>query len=73
MTGAAQSRYELAHVMSAAWAAFARNGDPNHPDMPSWPAFHPNDYPTMMFGDRVRVARDPNREARQALARLRAG
>jgi para-nitrobenzyl esterase len=71
MTGSSQSRYELGHVMSAAWAAFARNGDPNHTDMPHWPAFDPDDYPTMMFGDEVRVANDPNREARLALAELR--
>ena len=35
MTGSAQSRYALGHVMSAAWAAFARTGNPNHADMPS--------------------------------------
>ena len=71
MTGSAQSRYQLSHVMSAAWAAFARNGDPNHRDMPAWPAFNPTDFPTMMFGDEVRVVNDPNREARMALAALR--
>ena len=71
MTGSAQARYELAHVMSAAWAAFARTGDPNHADMPRWPAFDVASYPTMMFGDRVRVENDPNREARLALAELR--
>ena len=73
MTGAMQARYELAHKMSAAWAAFARNGDPNHADIPDWPAFDPADYPTMMFGDDVRMVRDPNREERLALAALRAG
>ncbi len=73
MTGADQARYELAHVMSAAWAAFARTGDPNHADMPNWPQFNPNDYPTMMFGDTVRVANDPNRETRLAIEELRAG
>jgi para-nitrobenzyl esterase len=71
MTGSSQSRYHLAHVMSAAWAAFARNGDPNHPDIPTWAAFNPNDYPTMMFGDQVRAANDPNREARLALEAIR--
>jgi para-nitrobenzyl esterase len=71
MTGAAQSRYELGHVMSAAWAAFARTGDPNHPDMPAWPAFNPIDYPTMVFGDEVKAVNDPNREERLALAALR--
>ena len=36
--------------------------------MPHWPAFNPTDLPTMMFGDEVRVADDPNR-ARAARAR----
>jgi para-nitrobenzyl esterase len=72
MTGSAQARYELGHVMSAAWAAFARTGNPDHADMPHWPAFHPDQYPTMMFGDTVRVGNDPNRDARLALAALRA-
>jgi para-nitrobenzyl esterase len=71
MMGSAQSRYELGHVMSAAWAAFARTGAPNHADMPQWPAFEPNELPTMIFGERVRVANDPNRETRLALAELR--
>jgi len=71
MTGSSQARYQLGHVMSAAWAAFARNGNPDHADMPHWPAFDPDNYPTMMFGDTVRMMDDPNREARLALARLR--
>jgi para-nitrobenzyl esterase len=71
MTGSAQSRYELGHVMSAAWAAFARTGNPNHADMPTWPVFEPNNLPTMVFGANVRVANDPNKEERLALAVLR--
>ena len=71
MTGSAQSRYQLGHVMSAAWVAFARSGDPNHADMPQWPAFDPSSFPTMMFGEEVRVANDPNQETRLALAELR--
>lgn len=71
MTGADQYRYQLAHVMSSAWAAFARTGDPNHADMPHWPAFTTENYPTMMFGDEVYAANDPNREERLALDALR--
>jgi para-nitrobenzyl esterase len=71
MTGSAQERYQLGHVMSAAWGAFARTGDPNHADMPRWPKFDPSTYPTMMFGSTVRVANDPNKEERLALAALR--
>ena len=40
MTGSGQDRYVLAHKMSATYAAFARNGNPNHPDIPNWPAFN---------------------------------
>ena len=54
MTGAAQSRYEVGHVMSAAGAAFARTGDPNHTDLPHWAAFNPDDYPTMVFGEEIK-------------------
>ena len=72
MTGAAQERYQLGHVMSAAWAAFARTGNPNHADMPNWPVFEPTSYPTMVFGANVRLAKDPNKEERLALAELRA-
>ena len=71
MTGSAQSRYALGHVMSAAWAAFARTGDPNHADMPKWPVFDVATYPTMVFGERVHVANDPNHEERLALAELK--
>lgn len=71
MTGAAEERYQLAHVMSAAWAAFARTGNPDHPDMPHWPAFNANDYPTMVFGSQVAVRNDPNKEERLALAAIR--
>jgi para-nitrobenzyl esterase len=72
MTGSAQSRYQVGHVMSAAWAAFARTGNPNHADMPSWPKFDATSFPTMIFGEQIRVANDPNKEERLALAALRA-
>jgi para-nitrobenzyl esterase len=57
--------------MSAAWAAFARTGNPDHADMPHWPAFNPEEYPTMVFGSEVAVANDPNKDERLALAALR--
>ena len=71
MTGAMQDRYELAHRMSAAFAAFARTGNPNHTDLPNWPAFNARAYPTMVFGNDCKVMNDPNREARLALKAIR--
>jgi para-nitrobenzyl esterase len=71
MTGAMQDRYALAHTMSAAFAAFARTGSPNHRDMPMWPAFNARAYPTMIFGSDCKVVDDPNREERLALRAIR--
>jgi para-nitrobenzyl esterase len=70
MTGAMQERYALAHRMSAAWAAFARTGNPNHADLPDWPAFSAA-YPTMILGNECKVANDPNRQERLALKAIR--
>jgi para-nitrobenzyl esterase len=71
MTGAMQERYALAHKMSAAFAAFARSGNPTHADLPNWPAFNTRTYPTMVFGNECKVANDPNREERLALKAVR--
>jgi para-nitrobenzyl esterase len=71
MTGAMQNRYALAHKMSAAFAAFARSGNPNHADLPMWPAFNARTYPTMIFGNDTKVVNDPNREERLALKAIR--
>jgi len=71
MTGAANERYALAHKMSAAWAAFARTGNPNHPDLANWPAFTLKDRATMIFNNECKVVNDPNREERLALKAIR--
>jgi para-nitrobenzyl esterase len=71
MTGAMQDRYALAHKMSAAFASFARTGNPNHADLPNWPAFNTRAYPTMVFGNECKVMNDPNREERLALKAIR--
>jgi para-nitrobenzyl esterase len=71
MTGAGQERYALAHKVSAAYAAFARTGNPNHPDLPNWPAYNVTQRATMILGSECKVVNDPNREERLALAALR--
>jgi para-nitrobenzyl esterase len=71
MTGAMQDRYALAHKMSAAFASFARTGNPNHSDLPNWPVFNTRAYPTMVFGNECKLLNDPNREERLALKAIR--
>jgi len=71
MTGTGQDRYALQDKMSAAWAAFARTGNPNHKGLPTWPKFNPTQRATMIFNNECKVVNDPNGEERKALAALR--
>lgn len=71
MTGTGQDRYALQDKMSAAWANFARTGNPNHKGLPNWPAFKTADRATMVFNDECKVVNDPYREERLALSGLR--
>jgi para-nitrobenzyl esterase len=71
MTGTGQDRYALQDKMSAAWAAFARTGNPNHKGLPNWPKFNPTQRATMVFNNECKVVNDPNGEERKALAALR--
>ena len=71
MTGMGADRYGLQEKMSAAWAAFARTGNPNHKGLPTWPKFNPTQRATMIFNNECRVVNDPNGEERKALAALR--
>jgi para-nitrobenzyl esterase len=72
LTGTGDDRYRLAHDMSAAWAAFARTGNPNHAGLPRWDAWTPARWTTMVFDRSTRVVDDPWGEERQAMTRLRA-
>ncbi len=50
----------LAHQMSAAWVAFARDGDPNHADLPKWAPYSLDERATMIFDDPPHVDHDPH-------------
>ena len=62
ITGERPERYELATSMCEAWLAFARNGDPNHPNIPKWEPYSSSNRTTMLFDVPCRVAIDPYRE-----------
>lgn len=67
MTAGSPDAPALAEKVSDAWIAFARNGDPNTPKLPRWPAFNPKDRPTMVFNNDSKVQDDPIREQRIAM------
>jgi para-nitrobenzyl esterase len=73
MTGEGKDRYALQDKMSAAWANFARTGDPNHRGLPNWPVFNTTTRATMIFDNECKVANDPNGAERQLVASLRTG
>ncbi len=59
MSGAGEAQQALAEVMSEAWLAFARTGDPNHEKLPQWPRYDAETRATMVFDDQSYVASDP--------------
>jgi para-nitrobenzyl esterase len=54
-TGAGPEAYALASKVSRAWVQFARTGNPNHPGLPKWPAFTPQNGATMVIDNRSEV------------------
>jgi para-nitrobenzyl esterase len=60
MTGSGADRYPLAQMMSAAWVAFARTGNPNHAGLPDvWVPYDNTRRATMIFNDKSMVINDP--------------
>ena len=65
----AKAPAELSGMMSVAWAAFARNGEPAASGLPHWPSYSTQARETMVLDVRPRVEADP----RAALRRFWAG
>ncbi len=60
----------LADRMSAAWANFARNGDPNGARTPTWAKYNSTTHPTMIFDESPagpRMEDDPRSEQRKRM------
>lgn len=66
LTGDDPSRLALGERMSRTWIAFARNGRPDHADLPAWPAYDAASRPTMVFDAECRVVDDPMGAERKA-------
>jgi para-nitrobenzyl esterase len=61
--GSATAR-RLVETMSGVWAAFARNGVPDHPLIPHWPAYRVPERATLILDAECRIANDPRGETR---------
>jgi para-nitrobenzyl esterase len=47
-------------MMSAYWVNFAKNGDPNGPGLPEWPAYSKTAERSMRLGGKVEPISVPN-------------
>jgi len=68
-TGAPGAR-ELAARIADTWIAFARNGNPNNPAIPTWPAYTAAERAAMILDTACRVVHDPDRDARLLWTRV---
>jgi para-nitrobenzyl esterase len=62
--------HELSKKMSAAWAAFARTGNPNTTGLPEWRPYEADKRSTMIFNNPSRAEEDPNRRSRIAMEKV---
>jgi para-nitrobenzyl esterase len=70
MVGTGPERQPLADKMSAAFAAFARSGNPNHKGIPKWEPFDTTKRATMIWNNESKVVNDPYHAERLARAEL---
>jgi para-nitrobenzyl esterase len=54
--------------LASALLAFARRGDPNHPQIPLWPRFDTSQRSTLVFDRNTRIERDPHGALREIWA-----
>jgi para-nitrobenzyl esterase len=62
---AAPGSQQVSDQMSAAWAAFARTGNPGNARIPHWPAYSDRTRANMLFNVQSRVVDDYGKEARE--------
>ena len=59
-----EDRFKAARNMSRAWASFARSSNPNHDEIPNWPAYTLETRATMYLDAECKIVNDPFREER---------
>jgi para-nitrobenzyl esterase len=61
-SGGGPEALALSRKMGAAWASFARDGNPGHRGMPEWPAYTAQTRATMIFDNQCSIRNDPEGE-----------
>jgi para-nitrobenzyl esterase len=61
-SGGGPEAMALSHKMGAAWAGFAKDGNPGHREVPEWPAYTSDRRATMVFDNQCRIKNDPEGE-----------
>ena len=69
-TGTGPDQQRMADLMSDAWIAFAKTGNPNTPALPQWPQYTMGNRATMIFDTDPEVSVDPDQAERELLQRL---
>ena len=59
MSGVGAEQQHIADMMSEAWIAFARGGDPNNANLPKWEPYTPDRRATMIIDTVPALADDP--------------
>ncbi|MFN3511470.1 MAG: carboxylesterase/lipase family protein [Phenylobacterium sp.] len=69
-TGSSPQAQRVADLMSEAFLAFARTGDPNHAGLPPWEPYGLDRRQTMIFDTSPRLADDPRGAERELFAKV---
>jgi para-nitrobenzyl esterase len=64
-TGGRPDAQALSDTMSSVWAAFARNGRPDHASIPAWPTYDSARRATLVLDKVCRIENDPRGETRR--------
>lgn len=70
LTGSTTEAQRTADQMSAAFIAFARTGNPNHPDLPQWRPYELDRRSTMVFDAQSELMDDPRGAERRLFAQV---
>lgn len=70
LTGTSEAAQKTADLMSDAFIAFARSGDPNHAHLPSWQPYDLKRRPTMLFDAEAQAVDDPRGAERRLFAQV---